>query len=525
MFIDLHGVPLRLTICICTVAVAQLACTLVSGKTPTLAPAIEPTQETPATQRPAPIPTGVPAGPAAATVEAPSLPDRPLSESGPWYAFMAFGAEHELWALNADGSGLTMLWSYLDEDEAPYDESFTLWPAPSGRRVAILQFDRSLQTAPLLRLLELPSGNMQTIANLLPRQVDYESLDGDSRSTADQVWAAVGALNNIAWSPDGRLMAFNAAIDGPSADVYVYDTSTDKIERLTDGPDQSVDLAWSPDNGYIVHGVARSLYYNYSGLGYDMLGAWAVPPDPASSAIGLYDHAFHGYEEILGWLDDGRYLTDSLDGDSLGNCGYFNLRTVDILDGEGPVPLTGNYTERAFDPETRMMVMVVSSVLKEFDCNTSLDPGVYLFDVDSQKARLVPEVDPEPIQSATWNEEAGLFFLGGGSELVTVDPTGSVGRFPSPEDLWDSRPVVGPGGSIWALTSGSLPQRLDVGTRAGDLIEIDVQDAYDPFWSLDEEWLFFFDALNLYAAPAPDFEPAIIVGKMLSPSAPVLVNP
>ena len=128
------------------------------------------------------------------------------------------------------------------------------------------------------------------------------------RSAADQVWAAVGIRNHPAWSPDGRWLAFNAAIDGPSADVYVYDTSTNSIERLTDGPDQSVDLVWSPDSAYIVHGVADSLYYGYSGLGYGMLSAWAAPPDPDKPVLHLYDHVFHGYEYILGWLEDSRYL-------------------------------------------------------------------------------------------------------------------------------------------------------------------------------------------------------------------------
>jgi len=504
-------------ISIFAVAFAQLACTLVPGKTPALTPTALPTEEVASTQPIAPD-EGEPTESPTAVAEAPSLPDRPLSESGPWYTFMAFGAEHELWALNTDGSGLTMLWSYLDEDEAPYDESFTLWPAPSGARVAVLQYDRSLETAPLLKILELPSGKMQTIANLLPHEVGGEE--------PEQVWAAVGALNNLAWSPDARWLAFNAAIDGPSADVYVYDTSTEKIERLTDGPNQSTDLVWSPDGAYVVHNVVDSLYYRYSGLGYGMLGAWAAPPDPASSPIRLYDHVFHGFEEVLGWLDDSRYLGDSLDGESLGNCGFFNLRTVDIQDGEGPVLFAGNYSWRAFDPTSKTMVLVLSSVLKDFDCNTSLDPGVYLFDVETRKTSLLPDIDPGPIMSATWSDEAGLFFLGGGEDLIAVDPDGNVARYPSVENLFDTSPLVAPGGNLWALTDG-MEGSLAVGTRTGELVEIDPQDAWGAFWSLDGTWLFFFaDGMRLTAAPAPDFEPLIVIQEgLLSAESPVLVHP
>jgi hypothetical protein len=373
--------------------------------------------------------------------------------------------------------------------------------------------------------MELPSGDMRTIANLLPRAIDYEALNTDARSAATQVWAAVGPKNQPAWSSDGRWLAFNAAIDGPSADVYLYDTSTARITRLTDGPAQSTDLAWSPNDSYIVHSVAQSLYYGYSGLGYEMLGAWAASPDPARSPIHLFDHSFIGYEAILGWLDDGRYLGDSLDGESLGNCGYFNLRAVDIRDGEGPVLLEGHYSWRAFDPETGMMLLVLSPVLKEFACSTSLETGVYLFDIDSQETRLLPDVDADPIQSAAWSREAGRFFLGGGSELVAVDPTGGVARYPSPEDLWDSQPVVGPRGEVWALEYGVLPSRLAVGTQSGELIEIDVEDASAPFWSPEEDWLFFLAGVTVYAAPAPDFAPPVVVANLLSPHNPVLVNP
>jgi hypothetical protein len=163
--------------------------------------------------------------------EAPSLPDRPLSSSGPWYVF---ASDDALWALNTDGSGLTSLWDSYGESLNIDD--LILWPAALGGRVASSQIDeRSEQTAPVLELLDLPSGNIQTIANLLPGEVDGEALD--------QVWAAVGLLNQLAWSSDGRLLAFNTAIDGPSADVYLYDTTTGEIGRLTNGPDQSTDLA------------------------------------------------------------------------------------------------------------------------------------------------------------------------------------------------------------------------------------------------------------------------------------------
>lgn len=505
------------------IAVLQFACSVVENATPTSdpgAPEVEPATPVALTSQPTQL---VPSEAQAATDEAPSLPDLPLSEAGPWYVFTAFGAVHELWALNGDGSGLTLLTSDLDQTAGAVSARYSLWPAPQGGRVAIVQVDDAFaQSVPMLKLLELPSGDVRTVTPLLETADGYRGLDLDAQT---QVWAAVGVSNRPAWSPDGRWLAFNAAIDGPSADVYVYDTSTDRIERLTDGPDQSVDLAWSPDSAYIVHGVADSLYYGYSGLGYGMVSAWAAPPDPDKPVLHLYDHVFHGYEYILGWLGDRRYLGDSLDGDSLGNCGYSGLRTIDIPKGPGPNLLAGSYSLRAFDVESGQMLLVLSPTLGEFDCPTSLDPGVYLFDINSRKAVRVPDVDPQPIMSATWSPQIGRFFLGGGSELVTVDLNGRVTSYPSPEDLWESQPVFGPGGQAWALEHGSLSGGVAVGTQAGELFEIGTEGAASPFWSLDGEWLLFFTGVGVYAVPSPDFAPAVSVRGMLSPDTPVLVNP
>ena len=513
----------RLLLTLSAISLMQLACSAIGSTQPSSTATPPPAEDASANSGPSPIVTPTPTHLEAETPLMPGVPDRPLSEAGPWFVFMDYTVAHELWALNTDGSGATMLWSLLDEQAS---DSYTLWPAPSGGRIALLQYAQGLRTAPVLRVLELPTGKELAVVNLLTGQTDYDSLEGEARSAADQVWAAVGVWNRPAWSPDGRWLAFNAAIDGPSADVYVYDTSNDTIERLTDGPDQSVDLAWSPDGAYIVHGVADSLYYGYSGLGYGMISAWAAPPDPDKPVQHLYDHVFHGYEYILGWLGDSRYLGDSLDGDSLGNCGYSGLRTVDIPKGPGPNLLAGSYSQRAFDPETGLMVLVLSPSLAEFDCPTSLDPGVYLFDIDSRKASRVPDVDPEPIMSVTWSPQAGVFFLGGGSELLTINPAGQVARYPSIEDLFDTAPVVAPGGDQWVLAN-SFDGTMAVGTRAGELIPIEAGQPGDAFWSLDGAWLFYFSGgLNLSAARAPGFDSVVVLREgLLSAGAPALVNP
>jgi dipeptidyl aminopeptidase/acylaminoacyl peptidase len=57
---------------------------------------------------------------------------------------------------------------------------------------------------------------------------------------------SVGAALDPAWSPDGRYVAF-AGSEGGISDLYLYDTETDRIERLTNDKSAQLQPQWSPD--------------------------------------------------------------------------------------------------------------------------------------------------------------------------------------------------------------------------------------------------------------------------------------
>ena len=52
------------------------------------------------------------------------------------------------------------------------------------------------------------------------------------------------------WSPDGRYVAFDFESDG-NRDIYVIDTETDAVRRLTDNSEADHSLTWSPDGTQI----------------------------------------------------------------------------------------------------------------------------------------------------------------------------------------------------------------------------------------------------------------------------------
>jgi hypothetical protein len=472
------------------------------GEAPTEAvPTAPPPSKVPPTEI---LPTEPPT-PAPVEPTAPSIPQAPLSAAGPW---VLFASDDGVWALNPDGSGVTSIWDIYGEGRNI--EFMRWWAAPKGGRVALLEIEKRYELSnPLLKLITLPEGTIQTITALMPEDFDYSALDFDDQMTAEQVWAAVGIWNTMAWSSDGTMLAFNAAFEGPSADLYVYSTLDGSITRLTDGPSQSVDPVWSPDDAFILHGAAEKLNYGYSGAGYDMLHVWAARPDD-SGVEKVFDHEFYGYESVLGWLDDTRYLADS--GEIF--CGNFDLREIDIFEGVVRSLHSGHYVYRAYAPGHAKTLLAIPTDLRDtFECTLEFDPGVYLLDNQSGQAVAIPDIPVDEIVNIVWNEHAALFFVVTEEVMYTVDPTGVVMTHQAPPKMWGDDPVVDPGGTMWALNA-SYEGTLAVGTRSGDYIELDVEKAHNPIWSPDSQWLLFFGeherGPSLFAAPAPDFEPILV---------------
>jgi hypothetical protein len=489
---------IQLFVAVCLVPFLMTACG--GGERPTeAAPTVVPPSEVLPTE---PSPTSVP--PTLAPVEpiAPTIPQAPLSTTGPW---VLFASDDGIWALNPDGSGVTSIWDIYGE----------------GRNIDFMRW----WAAPL-KLITLPEGTIQTITTLMSDGFDYASLDLEDQITAEQVWAAVGVWNTMAWSSDGTMLAFNAAIDGPSADLYVYSTVDGSITRLTDGPSQSVDPVWSPDDAFILHGAAVKLNYGYSGAGYDMLHVWAARPDE-SGVERVFDHEFYGYERFISWLSDTRYLADSEEV----FCGHFDLREIDIFEGVVRSLHSGHYEHRAYSPLLRKTLLSVPTDLRDFfECTLSFEPGVYLFDNQTGEAITVPQIPVDEIINIVWDELASLFFVITDEDMYTLDPSDEILTYRVPPSMWDDDPLVNPGGTMWALNS-SHQGILAVGTRNGDYVELDIDRAHNPIWSPDSQWLLFFGYHDsgpaLLAASAPNFEPILVRAGFLTDDysyQPVLVS-
>ncbi|HKZ24582.1 MAG TPA: hypothetical protein VJ398_02195, partial [Acidimicrobiia bacterium] len=78
-------------------------------------------------------------------------------------------------------------------------------------------------------------------------------------------------VSSMAWSPDGRQLAFMGLMEGPTADLYLYSLEDGQIRWLSSGPAHAIRPSWSPDGDYIVHHGVLGMG---TGAGFSVTGAW-----------------------------------------------------------------------------------------------------------------------------------------------------------------------------------------------------------------------------------------------------------
>nr|MBC8504703.1 hypothetical protein [Chloroflexota bacterium] len=289
-----------------------------------------------------------------------SIPEAPLSQKGPWTIFLA---KDGIWALNQNGSGLTHLVD--DTVVAPSDLSAGVY----GSYLAFMTASDAYTLQDLtLKILKLPEGTVETITPIIAP----ENQPGDNPEICDpkhEAARAVTIYNGLDWSPDGTQLAFIGAMDGPSADLYVYTPADGIITRLTDGPSQAYSINWSLRGDYIVHfGVSCF----GTGAGFNMTGAWAADPD-TGDVISLYKPSEESWgEEFVTsyWgAGDAFYIVTH------SGCPARDLRLIDLQTQEITMVHEGCFWDYQVNPPE------IIAVLNGPDFSDK--PGLYLYSPES----------------------------------------------------------------------------------------------------------------------------------------------
>lgn len=371
----------------------------VSTTVPTVVPAI--TQ--PSTAVPIALPTATATAAPAATVTALPQPVMPLptafvplSKTGPW---LVYQTDRGVVAANPDGSGQQLIAEQpIFRGDLPDGASSHGWLALRIGAQSLGDLGMTDQTV-TLTLVHLPDGQIKAITSLFSAEMlqAIKAAAGDRTDAIEAGIAIAENSNTLKWSPDGRYIAFIAAIDGPSSDVYSYDLQTGQINRLTDGLNQAANLNWSPDSKWIVHEEVENFG---TGAGWSVKAVWAAAPD-GSQTRKIYDATqASGGEQVIGWTAPDTFIAYSWQ-----VSGPQNLRLINVNTGAS-VPIKLDILQQG-----AWESLMWATNAQRFYAAT-FEHGVSSATLNNQSTRqfaeevFVPAVSPDGQQLAFWGNSS-----------------------------------------------------------------------------------------------------------------------
>ena len=401
-----------------------------------------------------------------------NIPDnRVLTDEGPW---LLVETNQGLWATNLDGSGLTKL--------TDYDYWDYMLPAalqPHGNLVAFISPVGSDLHHMALNLLSLPNGTITKVTDLTSEETEAYA-DLAPGEAGNEALLAVRNRHNLAWSTDGLNLAFVGVMDGPTADIYTYNTMLGQIRRISTDDAQDYFPSWSPDGKTLLYfgtdsfssGAVLSTTGVWAASGDDLVSKWLYTPDSDSGA-----------EHLVGWMSNSTAVLDNLYPAS----GPERLRLYNVVTTE-EVMLNEGWMLAAEADSWRFAVIYANP--SGLFLLTS--PDETPVQVSQQEVEWIPPVDPGEYFFKVFFTDGSLATYGTSDYDHAISPinviTGTGGQDVSVWGwiwLWTSNAEAEPG--AWVTGPGA-----DVGRIFNDK-------AGFPMWDEDSN-LFFFgeEGVNVF---------------------------
>jgi len=438
-----------------------------------------------------PKPTVKPVETSSPDLPTPTLvPELEFTDEGPYLGFVE---------TNADVSSLLLIDAYhlghrridVPLDESPYDFARNRL-SPDSRY--FVYYEGSLQSGDLtLAMFDLENeridiripvvssdykAKLEELAADLFANPPEELMDYPLSSIKEGLeFSFQYGISAHAWSSDGKHLAFAGQIDGPSSDLYVYDTDTTNIRRLTSGRSNIHDISWSPDGRWILHGSA---YW---------VGQGTFLTNHLASADGATVVSFPALEGQVrhGWVGSSHFILS--EGDN--GPGSYDLKAIDVDSMQTISLWPSTYTNFAFDP-VRSLLLFNHFPFFENDP----DPGLYLIGVGSAEARMINEETYWELEFVGLNEYP---FIGVNDDIGTV-LISEKGEFKQIDDEIHQI-LISPDKGYIALYDLRGSNGLAVYDVSEDKLHTISTDWIDEVtWRDDSKGLFFFsqDALYLY---------------------------
>jgi hypothetical protein len=383
-----------------------------------------------------------------------------LKPEGPW---LLLETDHGLWAANPDGSGMAQL-----TDVDYWNGGLPDAVQPAGNQIVFISPGSNDFHHMALNLLSLPDGHVTKITDLTSAQTEAYADSGPGEPGFEAL-RAVSERLSYAWSPDGARLAFVGVMDGPSAEVYIYDLASGTIRRVSRDDAQDFSPSWSPDGNHLLYLGAEGFG---TGAGMVMAGVWSADGEGNNAAL-LYPSDSSG-EEIIGWLDDTTAVIDSW----TPSCGSAQLRLYGVVSKQ-QVMLNRDCFIAAAANSRRSEVLFANN------------SGLYLLTARDRKPVLVSR---EPVSGIySWRPDKNdLITAGFENGGIATFGSGDIDHQVSPVNAPSRSLDVAEYGAIWGWTSVDNDQPGAWISGPGvEIGQIFANRARLPIWDSHNNLLFF----------------------------------
>lgn len=343
--------------------------------------------------------------------------------------------------------------------------------------------------------IDLPSTEVTPLTPLLSLSLQ-RLIVNEEDDRAFETLEAVTRPDGIAWSPDGRFLAFTAALDNDSSDLYVFDTERERIDRLNGLYSHSATPFWAPENNWLI----------FQELSYDDQGGWRSEVLSEISIPGYVNHntlyvppANSQEEGLLGWVNAQSLISYSQTVEVLSV-----LRQVNVETSEVSSIIGGSFVKAALDPESKALAYLLSEV--DASSKGSM-AGVYL--------RKSGRASADLLRGGVWEdliwEDGGMFVAAGSQGVFAFTPEEESVALPKESHL-----ALSPNGN-WMVAWGE-GNSAERGARlyqspGGNLLqELTNQWVDKVFWGPDSINIFIQAEGSLYHLAFPRLELMAVEG-------------
>jgi hypothetical protein len=373
-------------------------------------------------------------------------PQKTDAPDGPWLVYLA-PDQKGLHAYDVE-SGIIL---EISLPEPILIEDLTRGLAPDGHTLIVRAGSPLVTDELALYQIDLPSTEIIHLTPLLSLSLQRDVVNEED-GRAFETLQAVTRSDGIAWSPDGRFLAFTAALDSSSSDLYVFDTERGRIDRLNGLYSQSAAPFWAPESNWLI--FQELSYDEESGWRSEVVSEISVPGYVYHNTLYI-PHLSSQEEAFLGWIN-----LQSLMSYSQTAGGNFMLRQVNVETLSENFLLPDTFEQIAFDTDSKSLAYVLSE-------GEGMMGGVYLRQAERATADL--------LRGGVWDdliwEDGGMFIATSPQGVFAFTPLGESVILSNESHLqlspngswmvaWGEGDSAEPGAWLYQSPSGNLLQEL-----------------------------------------------------------------